>query len=52
MKRWIAVGGLLMMVAGVGRAQGDGDPIRQWDESVNALLRKVSPSVVQILVTG
>jgi serine protease Do len=34
------------------KAQGGMEAIRQWDESVNALLRKVSPSVVQILVTG
>ena len=45
-------GGKLTIFSGTARAQADGDPIRQWDESVNALLRKVSPSVVQILVTG
>ena len=28
------------------------DALRQWDESVSMLLRKVAPSVVQILVTG
>jgi hypothetical protein len=33
-------------------AQNEGDPLRRWDDSVNALLRRVSPSVVQILVTG
>ena len=52
MRRWIAVAGLLMILSGAARAQGDGDPMRQWDESVSALLHKVSPSVVQILVTG
>ena len=48
-----------MVAMGMGFASGawaqapaGGDPIRQWDEAVNALLRKVSPSVVQILVTG
>jgi len=34
------------------KAQGGMEGLRQWDESVSALLRKVSPSVVQILVTG
>jgi len=33
-------------------AQADTDPLRRWDESVDALLRKVAPSVVQIMVTG
>src|SRR6266481_4538223 len=32
--------------------QSDADPLRRWDESVDALLRRVSPSVVQIMVTG
>src|SRR6266480_130527 len=34
------------------RAQTESDPLRRWDESVDALLRRVSPSVVQIMVTG
>ena len=33
-------------------AQADNDPLRRWDVSVDALLRKVAPSVVQIMVTG
>src|SRR6266478_3699252 len=33
-------------------AQAEIDPLRRWDESVDALLRRVSPSVVQITVTG
>ena len=33
-------------------AQSETDPLRRWDESVDALLRRVSPSVVQITVTG
>jgi serine protease Do len=33
-------------------AQSDTDPLRRWDESVDALLRRVSPSIVQIMVTG
>lgn len=33
-------------------AQANIDPLRRWDESVDALLRKVAPSVVQIMVTG
>jgi serine protease Do len=28
------------------------DALRQWDQSVDALIRKVAPSVVQIMVTG
>jgi serine protease Do len=28
------------------------DALRQWDQSVDRLIRKVAPSVVQILVTG
>jgi serine protease Do len=34
------------------RAQAESDPMRRWDESVDALLRRVSTSVVQITVTG
>ena len=33
-------------------AQAESDALRRWDESVDALLRRVSPSVVQIMVTG
>src|SRR5712671_7395814 len=33
-------------------AQAEMDPLRRWDESVDTLLRRVSPSVVQITVTG
>src|SRR5215469_8921316 len=55
MKRWAAIGGMAAFLLGAGsdvKAQGGTEAIRQWDESVNALLRRVSPSVVQILVTG
>jgi len=47
---------LTLTAFGVGAAdataQADNDPLRRWDESVDALLRKVAPSVVQIMVTG
>ncbi len=33
-------------------AQAEGDALRRWDESVDAIVRQVSPSVVQIMVTG
>jgi serine protease Do len=33
-------------------AQTESDVLRRWDESVDALVRRVSPSVVQIMVTG
>src|SRR6266481_9424754 len=33
-------------------AQAEGEALRRWNESADALLRKVSPSVVQITVTG
>jgi serine protease Do len=33
-------------------AQAESDALRRWDESVGALVRRVSPSVVQIMVTG
>ena len=52
MKRCAAVAVLMMILSGAVRAQESNDAIRQWDESVNALLKKVAPSVVQILVTG
>jgi serine protease Do len=34
------------------RAQTSADALRQWDQSVDRLIRKVAPSVVQILVSG
>src|SRR5262245_46511077 len=34
------------------RAEAAQDPLNQWNDSVEALLRKVWPSVVQILVTS
>ena len=34
------------------KAQAESDALRRWDESVGALVRRVSPSVVQITVTG
>jgi serine protease Do len=56
MKRWTVAPGLtflaltLSTVSSVS-AQGT-DALRQWDQSVDALIRRVAPSVVQILVTG
>jgi serine protease Do len=43
---------LALGLAAGARAQGETDTLRRWDESVDALLRRVSPSVVQIMVTG
>jgi serine protease Do len=47
---------MTLVAFGVGAAdaaaQADVDPLRRWDESVDVLLRKVAPSVVQIMVTG
>jgi len=57
MKRWTAAAASLALAIGASsaassaRAQGT-DALRQWDQSVEALIRKVAPSVVQILVTG
>ncbi|HKF26331.1 MAG TPA: trypsin-like peptidase domain-containing protein [Candidatus Acidoferrum sp.] len=34
------------------RAQTSADALRQWDQSVDRLIRRVAPSVVQILVSG
>src|SRR5215470_5413350 len=50
----VAVAGLIiLMLGGTSAAQAQNtDALRQWDESVSMLLRKVAPSVVQILVTG
>src|ERR1051325_9785288 len=35
-----------------GKAQSESDALRRWNESPDSLLRRVSPSVVQIMVTG
>ena len=43
---------LTLGLASGASAQSETDPLRRWDESVDALLRRVSPSVVQITVTG
>jgi serine protease Do len=55
MKRLIPVAMLtilaLSFASGV-NAQAETDPLRRWNESVDALVRRVSPSVVQIMVTG
>ena len=40
------------LAASQAHAQSDADPLRRWDESVDALLRRVSSSIVQIMVTG
>jgi serine protease Do len=52
-----AAAGLALTMTGAGtalsaRAQTSSDALRQWDQSVDRLIRKVAPSVVQILVTG
>src|SRR2546428_337879 len=47
---------LTLTAFGVGAAdataQADNDPLRRWDEFVDALLRKVAPGVVEIMGTG
>jgi serine protease Do len=42
----------LTLAASATMAQGEGDALRRWNESADALVRRVSPSVVQITVTG
>jgi serine protease Do len=42
----------LSLFASRARAQAQGDTLRRWNDSVDMLLRRVSPSVVQIMVTG
>lgn len=43
---------VLLPFASQTAAQSTDDPMRRWNESVDSLLRRVSPSVVQIMVTG
>jgi serine protease Do len=55
MKRLISVSMLTILAlsfAASVNAQAETDPLRRWNESVDALVRRVSPSVVQIMVTG
>lgn len=57
LKRWTLIASVVVMAMGLAsgvqaQVPSGGDAIRQWDEAVNTLLRKVSPSVVQVLVTG
>lgn len=54
MKPWMAVTVLMAAALCAGSAANaqSNDALRQWDDSVNTLLHKVAPSVVQILVTG
>jgi len=54
MKRCTLIASLMIFVcAAVPRVNAQkSDAIRDWNASANALLRKVAPSVVQILVTG
>ena len=50
-----AIGGVLLFSVSAGRAQAQGSPteeLRRMNEAVGELIRRVSPSVVQILVTG
>ena len=42
----------LTAAASATMAQSETDALRRWNESADALLRRVSPSVVQITVTG
>ena len=50
----VAINGVLALTlaASASMAQGEGDALHRWNESADALLRRVSPSVVQIMVTG
>src|SRR5580692_9450438 len=58
--RWLskilfAIATMLCVSVSAGRAQAQGrstDELRKTDQSVGTLIRKVSPSVVQILVSG
>ncbi len=55
MKRLILVSILTILALSFAsrvNAQAETDPLRHWNESVDALVRRVSPSVVQIMVTG
>src|SRR5246500_523795 len=55
MKRLIPISMLTILAlsfASSVNAQAENDPLRRWNESVDALIRRVSPSVVQIMVTG
>jgi serine protease Do len=57
LKRCTGIASVVVMAMGLAsgaraQAPSGGDAIRQWDEAVNTLLKKVSPSVVQVLVTG
>ena len=55
MKRLIPVSMLTILALSFAssiNAQAETDPLRRWNESVDALVRRVSPSVVQIMVTG
>jgi serine protease Do len=56
MKKGLAVTLLTVLAlaaaASAAMAQGEADALRRWNESTDALLRRVSPSVVQITVTG
>jgi serine protease Do len=40
------------LFASCATAQTEGEGLRRWNDSVDTLLRRVSPSVVQIMVTG
>ena len=50
----VAINGVLALTlaASASMAQGEGDALQRWNASADALLRRVSPSVVQIMVTG
>jgi serine protease Do len=49
----VATAAFIAALPGAAPAQDGGDnTLRKFNESINALIKKVSPSVVQILVTG
>ena len=52
--RWLAAGSLLLTPATPARAAGSQtlNPLRQYSDSIAALVNHVSPTVVQVLVTG
>jgi len=49
---WLTVFMLMLSGSGARGQQGAANELRRFDEGVDALIKRVSPSVVQILVTG
>jgi hypothetical protein len=52
--RCLAAGGLLLVAAAPARAQGAQAfrPLREFSDSIAALVKRVSPTVVQVIVAG